>query len=246
MTQKICRHIFICFYIFNKYLLHGLSLTDSLLICKSSLITLSEIISYTEKDFNIYVSQYIQVILNILSNNKIVKELKPFCLRIISDLFISCRQEIFKYFKEIMKMIGGAVQVCQMDFRNEMDSTDFYNYIIELKDAVLETLGCIFNATVEEEKTNEFIPYAKGVVEFINNLLREEGQLNIDIIRNSIGIIADYCKVYGKDIKPILNSQLLKDSIEKFKNSEEIIDNEQMIQFISWAQNVISKVLISN
>ena len=232
--------------IFNKYLLHGLSLTDSLLICKSSLITLSEIISYTEKDFNIYVSQYIQVILNILSNNKIVKELKPFCLRIISDLFISCRQEIFKYFKEIMKMIGGAVQVCQMDFRNEMDSTDFYNYIIELKDAVLETLGCIFNATVEEEKTNEFIPYAKGVVEFINNLLREEGQLNIDIIRNSIGIIADYCKVYGKDIKPILNSQLLKDSIEKFKNSEEIIDNEQMIQFISWAQNVISKVLISN
>ena len=83
-------------------------------------------------------------------------------------------------------------------------------------------------------------------MEFINNLLREEGQLNIDIIRNSIGIIADYCKVYGKDIKPILNSQLLKDSIEKFKNSEEIIDNEQMIQFISWAQNVISKVLISN
>ena len=145
-----------------------------------------------------------------------------------------------------MKMIGGAIQVCQMDFRNEMDSTDFINYIIELKDAVLETLGCIFNAVVDEGKTNEFIPYAKGVVEFINKLLREDGQLNIDIIKNSIGIIADYCKVYGKDIKPILDAQLLKDNIEKFKKSEEVMENEQMFQFISWAQNVISNVLISN
>ena len=133
-----------------------------------------------------------------------------------------------------------------MDFRNEMDSTDFINYIIELKDAVLETLGCIFNAVVDEGKTNEFIPYAKGVVEFINKLLREDGQLNIDIIKNSIGIIADYCKVYGKDIKPILDAQLLKDNIEKFKKSEEVMENEQMFQFISWAQNVISNVLISN
>ena len=145
-----------------------------------------------------------------------------------------------------MKMIGGAIQVCQMDFRNEMDSTDFINYIIELKDAVLETLGCIFNAVVDEGKTNEFIPYAKGVVEFINKLLREDGQLNIDIIKNSIGIIADYCKVYGKDIKPILDAQLLKDNIEKFKKSEEVMENEQMFHFISWAQNVISNVLISN
>ena len=231
---------------FNKYLLHGLNLTDSLIICKASLITLSEIISNTEKDFNIFVNQYIKVILNILSDNTIVRDLKPFCLRIISDLFINCRQEIFKNFEEIMKMIGGAIQVCQMDFRNEMDSTDFINYIIELKDAVLETLGCIFNAVVDEGKTNEFIPYAKGVVEFINKLLREDGQLNIDIIKNSIGIIADYCKVYGKDIKPILDAQLLKDNIEKFKKSEEVMENDQMFQFISWAQNVISNVLISN
>jgi importin subunit beta-1 len=231
---------------FNKYLLHGLNSTNSLDICKTSLITLSEIITNCENDFNIYVNDYMNLILKILSDNTIVRDLKPRCLQIISDLLVNCRQEVFKYFDEIMKMIGGAIQVCQMDFRAEMDTIDFINYMVELKEAVLETLGCIFNAVIEEEKTNDFIPYAKGVVEFINLILREEGQLNFDIIRNSIGIIADYCRVYGKNIKPILNSGLLKDCIEKFKKSEECNSNEQMKAFIIWAQNCITEVLLSN
>jgi len=191
---------------FNKYLLHGLNSTNSLSICKTSLITLSEIITNCENDFNIYVNDYMNLILKILSDNTIVRDLKPRCLQIISDLLVNCRQEVFKYFDNIMTMIGGAIQ---MDFRAEMDTIDFINYMVELKEAVLETLGCIFNAVIEEGKTNDFIPYAKGVVEFINLILREEGQLNFDIIRNSIGIIADYCRVYGKNIKPILNSGLL-------------------------------------
>lgn len=231
---------------FNKYLLYGLNLTDSLDICKTSLNTLSEIITSCENDFNIYVSEYIKIILKNLSDNTIIRDLKPGCLQIIGDLFINCRQEIFKYFNETMIMIGGAIQACQMDYRKEMDTIDFINYITELKETTLETLTCIFTAVQEEGKTNEFIPYAKGVVEFINKILREEGQLNIEIIRNCIGIIADYCKVYGKDIKPILNAGLLKDCIEKFKKSEEYMEDQQKKDFINWAQSHITKVLISN
>ena len=115
-----------------------------------------------------------------------------------------------------------------------------------VKENVLETLTCIFSAVQDEGKTDEFVPYAKGVVEFIHLILREPGQLNIDIIRNCIGIIADYCKIYGKNIKPILNIELIKDCIEKFKKSEEIMGDEQMKYFIYWAQNCITEVILSN
>ena len=175
-----------------------------------------------------------------------MKELKPFCLRIISDLFISCRQEIFKYFDDIMKMIGGAIQACQMNYGTEMDSVDFINYLIKLKEGLLETLSCIFAAVEEKQKTTEFVPYAKEIVNFINIILREDGQLNMEIIKSCIGIIADFCVVYGSNIKPILNGKLLRDSIEKFKKSEENMGNEQMRQYISWAQKCITDVLISN
>ena len=184
--------------------------------------------------------------MNILSNNTIVSDLKPHCLQIISDLFLHCRQEIFKYFDEVMKMIGGAIQACQMNYGTEMDTIDFINYLMKLKEGLLETLSCIFSAVEEEQKTTEFVPYAKDIVNFINIILREEGQLNMEIIKLCIGIIADFCMIYGSNIKPILNGNLLKDSIEKFKKSEENMGNEQMRQYISWAQKCISDVLISN
>ena len=228
---------------FNKYLLHGLSLTNSLGLCRASLITLSFVIISSENDFSTYVGEYLKLILNILSDNSIVKELKPLCLHIISDLFVYCRQESFKYFDQIMKMVGGAIQVCQMNNNTEMDTIDFINTMIRLKESILETLSCIFNAVQEEGKIVEFIPYAKNIIEFINLILREESQLNLDIIQNCIAIIADYCKVYGKDIKPILNINLIKESIEKFKSNEENMADPEMKDFISWAQQCITDAL---
>ena len=68
----------------------------------------------------------------------------------------------------------------------------------------------------------------------------------MDIIKSCIGIIADFCVVYGSNIKPILNGNLLRDSIEKFKKSEENMGNEQMRQYITWAQKCITDVIISN
>ena len=228
---------------FNKYLLHGLSLTDSLDICRASLITLSEIIIYSEKDFCIYVGQYLKLILNILSDNTIVRELKPRCLHTIADLFIYCRQEVFKYFDDIMKMVGGALQACQMNYGAEMDTIDFINYIIELKASVLETLSSIFMAVQEEGKIIEFIPYAKSIIENINIILREEGQINSEIIQASIALIADFCKAYGKDIKPLLQTTLIKDNIEKLKNDEKNMEDPQMKDLIYWAQQCITDAL---
>ena len=59
-------------------------------------------------------------------------------------------------------------------------------------------------------------------------------------------MIADFCNAYGKNIKPILNINLLKDTIEKFKNNEEFMKNQQDKDFIFWVQDSITKVVTSN
>ena len=231
---------------FNSYLLHGLNSTNSFFICKSSLLCLNEIIMNTGPDFNIYVGEYLKIVLKILSDNQINRDLKPYCFYIISSLFISCKQEIFKYFNEIMTMVGGAFEACQMDYSQLKENNDFFNYIMQLKENVLEMMGCIFNAVQDLGKTEAFIPFAKNTVEFVNRILRDEAQLNNEIIKNAIAVIADFCKVYGTNIKPILNITLLKNIIEKIKNDKEEMEHQEFKEFISWAQKTISDVVISN
>ena len=184
--------------------------------------------------------------MNILSNSQVDRNLKPKCLHIISDLFISCKQEIFKSFDDIMKMIGGAIEACLMDYTQEKDDLDFMNYILELREGVLENLSCVFNAVQDVGKIEVFIPFAKGIVDFINKILRDESMLNIDIIKNALAIIADFCNVYGVKVTPILNINLLKDVIEKFKNNNEYMENEQNKEFILWAQKSITDVILRN
>lgn len=231
---------------FNSYLLHGLNITNSFAICKSSLLCLNEIIMNTGPDFNIYVGEYIKIVLKILSDNQINRDLKPYCFYIVSSLFLSCKQEIFKYFNEIMTMIGGAFEACQMDNSQQKENIDFINYIMELKENVLETMACIFSAVQDLGKTEAFIPFVKGTVDFINKILRVESELNNEIIKNAIALMADFCKIYGKNIKPILNITLLKNTIEKIKNDKEEMENEEFKSFIFWAQNTIVEAIMNN
>jgi hypothetical protein len=234
--------------IFNTYLLHGLNSKNSFDICKASIMCLDSIIMSTGPDFNIYVGEYLKIILNILSDNQINRNLKTHCFQVISQLFLFCPQEVFKYFNEIMQVVGEAFEACKMDYGKEKDNIDFVNYLMELKENLLETMTSIFTAVEDTGKIDAFIPYVKSTVEYINIFLRDNAQLNNGIILNALTLIATFCERYGANIKAILNIDLLKETIEKFKkNKDEMESKDNYIDYtISWVQNAITKVVISN
>ena len=92
--------------IFNSYLLHGLNSKNSFDIGKACIICLDSIIMSSGPDFNIYVGEYLKIILNILSDNQIDRNLKAHCFQVISQLFLFCPQEVFNitlFLKKIIK-----------------------------------------------------------------------------------------------------------------------------------------------
>ena len=232
---------------FNNYLLHGLNSINSFEICKASILCLDDIIMNIGPDFNMYVEKYIKIIFNILSdnNNNINRELKTLAFGIISELFLHCQQVIFNYFDDIMRFVGLGLEACRMDYGPEKDNIDFINFIMELKDKLLEVLMCIFNAVKDIGKIDEFVQFAKTSVEFINIILRDEAKLNNWIIKNALGLIGHYCESYGKNIKPILNIDLLKNTIENFKKNNPDMEKEDE-NLIIWVQKTISDVVTSN
>ena len=54
------------------------------------------------------------------------------------------------------------------------------------------------------------------------------------------------CVIEKLVLNIILTPGLIRDCIEKFKKSEENMGDEQMREFITWAQNCITNVIISN
>ena len=226
----------------SPYLINGLKSHDSPSICKFSIFCLSDIIRALEKDNN-YISTYLPLILDILSDDDIDQTLKPNCFIIISDIFVYCPNEAFNFFDKIMKVIGGALEATQIKF-NENSDLDTCNYFILLRDHLLETITCIFTAVKEIKKTNEFVPFVNSIMKYIN-FIANDYACSINILKEGLLLIADFCDSYQGNIKPLLDKSIIKNMVTQIENDK----NEMKDQFtkagLDWAKKTIDKAYTS-
>lgn len=223
----------------SPYLIKGLSSIDSPSICKTSILCLSDIIRGLEAQ-NKYVSVYLPYVMNILSNNNIDRNLKTYCFNIISDIFINCPEEAFKFFQDIMKVIGSAMEATQIKF-NENSDQDTCKHFIDLREHILETLTCIFAAVKEINQVDKFIPYVNGVMKYINNI-GNDFACSVEIMKQGLFLISDFCISYKGEIKPLLNTDLIQKMVTKVENDKVEFKDPTTKDGIAWAKQNISLI----
>ena len=228
----------------SPYIIQGLKSTNSFSICKASILCLSDIVlglgTHTK-----YIGDFLPLIMNILSDNNIDRDLKSYCFNIISDLFISCQQEIFKYFDNIMNIIKGAMEATKESLSIDTE-TDTINHFIDLREHILETVSCIFSAIKDISKTKEFIPFVNGIIQYINLVSNDSLCCSFSILTQGLFLIADFCTVYQSDLVPLLNRGHIKNMINKIEKDKNIYKDPKFITGLNWAKNNLNIVLGMN
>jgi len=225
---------------FKEYLIQGLKNYQNSSLCKESLLCLGNIIKALEKNFNDYIEEYIPIIINIIGDNKFDLNLKLECLKIISYIFIFCPKEALKSFDIVMQIIGSGIQALHIKLNCEIDN-ETQIYFNKLRDCLLDTLSCIFCVIQEIGKTNEFLPFVKPLVNFINFICDDIHVISIHVIKSCIKLIINFCKCYGKEINEIVNFDLLKLLINKLEDNREFFNNSENKKFIDWARKYLNK-----
>ena len=224
----------------SPYLIKGLKATNSPSLCLSSILCLSDIITALESNNNILVEKFFPLIMNILSDNSIDRNLKPICFNIISDIFIYCPNEGFNFFEDVMKILGEAIQATQINL-NENEEKENLEHFINLREHILESLNCVFHAIRKINKIKEFIPYVVCIVNYINFINNDFGN-SLNIVKDSLFLLADFCQEYTKDIKSIINIENIKTMIKKIENDEIEGKNELTIERLNWAKGAIGEI----
>jgi hypothetical protein len=223
----------------SPYLIKGLRSLDSPDICKSSVFCLSDIIRSLGVN-NKYVNDYLPLIMNILSNDQIDRNLKPQCFNIISDIYIFCPNEAFKSFENIMKIMGDAIQATIIKIDENTDLENMHHFI-DLREHILENLTCIFSAVKEIDKTKDFIPFVKCIVNYINTIVNDCAN-SVTIMLDGLLLLADFCVSYKADIKAILNIEIIKTMISKVENDKNEIKNQDTLNNLNWAKQVMNEI----
>ena len=224
----------------TPYLIKGLKSTNSPSLCLSSIFCLSDIIRALDSNNNIFIEKFFPLIINILSDDSIDRKLKPICFNIISDIYIYCPNEAFNFFGDVMKILGGAIQATQIKL-DENEEKENLEHFINLREHILESLNCIFHAIRKINKIKEFIPYVVCIVNYINFINNDLGN-SLNIVKDSLFLLADFCQEYTKDIKSIINIENIKTMIKRIENDEIEGKNELTIERLNWAKSAIGEI----
>ena len=227
---------------FKEYLIQGLKCYKKCSLCKESLLCLGNIIQALDKNFNDYIDEYIPIIINIIADNNFEMNLKLECLKIISYIFIFCPKEALKSFDIVMQIIGSGIQALHIKLNCDIDN-ETQIYFNKLRDCLLDTLSCIFCVIQEIGKTNEFLPFVKPLINFINFICDDIQVISLHVIKSCVKLIINFCKCYGKDIRNIVNFNLVKILLNKLEGSQEFFNNPENEKFIDWAKKHMNKTL---
>jgi importin subunit beta-1 len=225
----------------SPYLIQGLKSTDSPDICKTSIICLSDIVTGLGV-MNKYMGDFLPLIMKILSDNNIDRNLKPYCFNVISDLFMYCPMEGFKFFDNIMSVIGGAMTATKINLPDDTDP-DSIKHFIDLREHLLENITCIFSAIKDINKTKEFIPYVTDIIQYISFISNDTLCYNYSLLTAGLFLIADFCVEYKGDLGPLLEVKLLKEIINKIENDKVFGSNPKTKAELDWAKKCINNVL---
>ena len=224
----------------SNYLITGLRSVNSPAICKSSIFTLSEIIRGLENNFCKFVNDFIPLVMNILCKDDIERKIKPQCFIILTDLFLYCPDDAFKLFNNIMKVIGEAIQLTQVKFNEDSDN-DNIQYFTELRENILETLTAIFYCIQNKNKTQDFVPYVKPIITYIFEVSSDGCAFSIEVCKEGLFLIGDFCKVYSHDIAPILNLEIIKYMCEKIESDPKEKNDENVMITAEWTKKMVNR-----
>ena len=220
----------------TPYLIKGLNAIDSPSICWSSILCLSDIIRSSGINKK-YINEFFPYIKKILSDNSVDRNLKPLCFNIISDLFLFYSNEAFEHFEDFMKILGAAIQATQIEI-DENEEKENLEHFINLREHILESLNSVFYAVNKNNKIKEFIPYVVCIVNYINFISNDFAK-SINIIKDGLFLLADFCEKYKGDIKNILNIDNIKTMIKtiELEGRNKISQNE-----LDWAKETIGSL----
>ena len=134
-----------------------------------------------------------------------------------------------------MKILGSAIQATQIKF-DENNDEDNIQFFIDLREHILESLNCVFHCIKTINKKKEFIPYVYCIVNYINFISNDFAN-SIDIIQNSLYLLASFCEEYNNEIKSLLDMENIKLMIKKIE-----INKQKDEERLKWAKNAIGRI----
>ncbi|KAI0008611.1 ARM repeat-containing protein [Xylariaceae sp. FL0662B] len=220
---------------FTPFLYNALGNQEEPSLCSMAIGLVSDITRSMGERSQPYCDNFMNYLLNNLRSTSLSNQFKPAILQCFGDI----ASAIGGHFETYLSVVATVLQQAASVSATPDGSYEMYDYVISLREGIMDAWGGIIGAMKISGKTQALQPYVQSIFQLLN-IISQDMNRSEPLMRSSMGVIGDLADAYPNgELADAFRQDWVTAMIKETKTSREF--QLRTIDTARWAREQVKR-----
>ncbi|RYC56099.1 hypothetical protein CHU98_g10112 [Xylaria longipes] len=222
---------------FSPFLYNALANQEEPSVCSMAIGLVSDITRSMGERSQPYCDQFMNYLLNNLRSAALSNQFKPAILQCFGDI----ASAISGHFETYLSVVAQVLQQAAAVTAAPDGSYEMYDYVISLREGIMDAWGGIIGAMKISGKTEALQPYVQSIFQLLN-IIAQDMNRSESLMRSAMGVIGDLADAYPNgQLADAFRQDWLSVMIKETRTNREF--QSRTIETARWAREQVKRQL---
>ncbi|KAI1427284.1 armadillo-type protein [Xylaria sp. FL1777] len=222
---------------FSPFLNNALANQEEPSVCSMAIGLVSDITRSMGERSQPYCDNFMNHLLNNLRSAALSNQFKPAILQCFGDI----ASAIGGHFETYLSVVAQVLQQAAAVTASPDGSYEMYDYVISLREGIMDAWGGIIGAMKISGKTQALQPYVQSIFQLLN-IIAQDMNRSESLMRSAMGVIGDLADAYPNgELTDAFRQDWLSAMIKETKSNRDF--QSRTIETARWAREQVKRQL---
>ncbi|KAH8907835.1 ARM repeat-containing protein [Coniochaeta sp. PMI_546] len=220
---------------FAPFLYNALANQEEPSLCSMAIGLVSDLTRSMGARSQPYCDNFMNYLLNNLRSTALSNQFKPAILQCFGDI----AGAIGGHFETYLSVVAQVLQQAATVTATPDNSYEIYDYVISLREGIMDAWGGIIGAMKSSNKTAVLQPYVPSIFQILNTIALDANRSEA-LMRASMGVIGDLADAYpGGELVDAFRQDWVMAMIKEVRSNKEL--QQRTIDTARWAREQVKR-----
>ncbi|GAP86613.1 putative importin subunit beta-1 protein [Rosellinia necatrix] len=222
---------------FSPFLYNALANQEEPSVCSMAIGLVSDITRSMGERSQPYCDNFMNYLLNNLRSAALSNQFKPAILQCFGDV----ASAISGHFEAYLSVVAQVLQQAAAVTASPDGSYEMYDYVISLREGIMDAWGGIIGAMKISGKTQALQPYVQSIFQLLNIIAQDMNRTE-SLMRSAMGVIGDLADAYPNgELADAFRQDWLSVMIKETRSNREF--QPRTVETARWAREQVKRQL---
>ncbi|KAI1741859.1 armadillo-type protein [Xylaria scruposa] len=222
---------------FSPFLYNALANQEEPSVCSMAIGLVSDITRSMGERSQPYCDQFMNYLLNNLRSAALSNQFKPAILQCFGDI----ASAISGHFETYLSVVAQVLQQAAAVTAAPDGSYEMYDYVISLREGIMDAWGGIIGAMKISGKTEALQPYVQSIFQLLN-IIAQDMNRSESLMRSAMGVIGDLADAYPNgQLADAFRQDWLSVMIKETRSNRDF--QSRTVETARWAREQVKRQL---